>query len=138
MRKGHKMEAVGYFQAANNIVEKIIRTSKMDTSKMNEQEKQIMGAFCFGALNGYSLENRISTVQIQSAMITILVKKLQYDPSVAAQFFDFLARCTEKNYHPTMNAIIHRGIEGYYQLEDVDKLRENILDIYKMVKRYNK
>jgi len=132
------MEASEYFQAANYIADEIIRVSKTDASKMNEQEKQIMGAFCFGALNGYSLENRISTVQIQSAMIAILVQKLQYDPSVAAQFFNFLVKCTEKDYHPTMNAIIHRGVEGYYQLEDTNKLRENISDIHKMVKKYNK
>jgi len=57
------MESSEYFQAANYIADDIIRVSKTDTSKMNEQEKQIMGAFCFGALYGYSLENRISTVQ---------------------------------------------------------------------------
>jgi hypothetical protein len=132
------MEVSEYFQTANYIADEIISVAKTDISKMNEQEKQIMGAFCFGALNGYSLENRISTVQIQSAMIAILVQKLGYDPSVAAQFFDFLVKCTEKDYHPTMNAIIHRGVEGYYQLEDTNKLRENILDIHKMVKKYNK
>ena len=125
------MEVSEYFQAANYISDEIFRASKTDTSKMNEQEKQIMGAFCFGALNGYSLENRISTVQIQSAMIAILVQKLQYDPSVAAQFFDFLVKCAEKDYHPTMNVIIHRGVEGYYQLEDSNKLRENISYIHK-------
>lgn len=132
------MEASEYFQVANYIADEIMRASKTDISKMNEQEKQIMGAFCFGALNGYSLENRISTVQIQSAMIAILVQKLGYDPSVAAQFFDFLVKCTEKDYHPTMNAIIHRGVEGYYQIENTDKLQENISDIHKMVKKYNK
>jgi hypothetical protein len=132
------MEASEYFQAVNYIADEIIRASKTDTSKMNEQEKQIMGAFCFGALNGYSLENRISTVQIQSAMIAILVQKLGYGPSAAAQFFDFLVKCTEKDYHPTMNAIIHRGIEGYYQIENTGKLQENISDIHKMVKKYNK
>lgn len=132
------MEASKYFKAANYIADKIIRASKMDTAKMNEQEKQMMGAFCFGALNGYSLENRISTVQIQSAMIAILVQKLLYDPSVAAQFFDFLVKCTEKDYHPAMNVIIHRGVEGFYQLEDTNKLRENISDIYKIVKKYDK
>jgi hypothetical protein len=103
------MEASKYFQVANYIVDEIIRVSKTDASKMNEQEKQIMGAFCFGALNGYSLENKISTVQIQSATIALLVQKLRYDPLIAAQFFDYLVKCTEKDYHPTMDAIIHRG-----------------------------
>ncbi|UOO38269.1 hypothetical protein IZU99_03160 [Oscillospiraceae bacterium CM] len=131
------MEETEYFVATSEIVDKIIRTLEMDISKINEQEKQILGAFCFGILNGYSLKTQISAVQIQSAMIAMLVQKFQYDPAVAAQFCDFLIRCTERNYHPTMNAIIHRGIEGYYQLGDPEKLRENISEIIKMVKKYN-
>lgn len=136
MRKGHKMEVTEYFKAVNYITDKIIRASRMDISKLNEQEKQIMGAFCFGALSGYSLENKISAVQIQSAMIAVLVQKLQYDPASATQFCDFLIRCTDKNYHSTMYAIIHRGIEGYYQLEDTEKLKENLSVTIQTVKKY--
>jgi hypothetical protein len=131
------MEATEYFEAINKIVDTTIRASETDISKMDEQEKQIIGAFCFGILNGYSLKNQISAVQIQSAMIAVLIQKFQYDPAVAAQFCDFLIKCTERDYHPTMNAIIHRGIEGFYQLGDTEKLRENILEIIKMVKKYN-
>ena len=131
------MEASEYFQVANYIADEIIRASKTDISKMNEQEKQIMGAFCFGALNGYSLENQISAVQIQSAMIAVLVQKLKYDPASAAQFCDFLIRCTDKNYHSTMYAIIHRGMEGYYQLGDTEKLEENLSGTIKTIKKYS-
>ena len=70
-------------------------------------------------------------------MIAVLIQKFQYDPTVAAQFCDFLIRCTERAYHPTMNTIIHRGIEGYYQLEDSEKLRENIVEIIKKVEEYS-
>jgi len=131
------MEATKYFEAANNIASQIIRASRIDVSRMNEQEKQIIGAFCFGALNGYSLKNQISTVQIQSAMIAVLVQKFQYAPASAAQFCDFLIRCTDKNYHSTMYVIIHRGIEGYYELGDKAKLEENISEIIKTVKKYS-
>jgi hypothetical protein len=69
-------------------------------------------------------------------MIAVLVQKFQYDPAVAAQFCDFLINCTERDYHPTMNAIIHRGIEGFYRLEDTENLRENIFEIIKIDKKY--
>lgn len=137
VQKGYKMEATKYFEVANNIVSKIIRVSRIDISKINEQEKQIIGAFCFGALNGYSLENQTSTVQIQSAIIAVLVQKLQYDPASAVQFCDFLVRCTNKSYHSTIYAIIHRGMEGYYQLGDTVKLEENISGTIKIVKKYS-
>ena len=131
------MEVTKYFETINEIVDIILRASGMDISEMDEQEKQIMGAYCFGNLNGYSLINQINAVQIQSAMIAVLVQRFNYEPAVAAQFCDFLIKCTERDYHPTMNTIIHRGIEGYYQLSDTEKLRENILEIIKMVKKYN-
>lgn len=137
MQKGYKMEATKYFEVANNIASKILYASGIGVSNMNEQEKQIIGAFCFGALNGYSLENKISTIQIQSTMIALLVQKLHYDPASAAQLCDFLIRCTDKNYHPTMYAIIHRGMEGYYQLGDTEKLEENISGIIEIVKKYS-
>ena len=41
------MEATEYFEAVGKIIDKIIRTTEMDIYKMNEQEKQIMGAFLF-------------------------------------------------------------------------------------------
>ena len=131
------METTEYFEAINKMVDTIIRASGMDISKMDEQEKQIMGAFCFGILNGYSLKNQISAVQTQSAMIAVLVQKFQYDPAVAAQFCDFLIKCTDKNYHSTMYAIIHRGMEGYYQLGDTAKLEENLSGTIKTVKKYS-
>jgi hypothetical protein len=131
------MEFTQYLVTVNGITDEILRASELDILQINEQEKQIISAFCFGALNGYSLENQISTVQIQSAMIAILVQKLQYDPSTAAQFCDYLIRCTDKKYHPTMYTIIHRGVEGYYQIGDMDKLRENITEIIDKVKKYN-
>ncbi|MEL7571251.1 MAG: Imm48 family immunity protein, partial [Eubacteriaceae bacterium] len=80
------MEVKKYFELINSIIDKIIRSSEMDISKMNEQEKQIISAFCFGVVNGYSLNNNISAVQIQSSMIAVLVQKFQYDSAVASQF----------------------------------------------------
>jgi hypothetical protein len=39
------MEATEYFEVINNIVDIVIRASGMEFSKMDEQDKQIMGAF---------------------------------------------------------------------------------------------
>ena len=136
-RKESSMKATEYFKAVNDIADDVIRLAKLDVSKMNEQEKQIAAAFCFGVLNGYSLEHQISAVQIHGAVIAMLVQKLQYDPAVAAQLFDFLVRCTKRDYHPVMYVIIHRGIEGYYQLGDAEKLRQNISEIIAVVSKHS-
>jgi len=126
-----------YSKEAENLISRILIASKMQISKMNEQEKQILGTFCFGVLNGYAMQNQMSQVQVHGEMIAVLIKIFKYEPAAAAQFCDFLIKCTDKNIHPTMNAIIHRGIEGYYQLADEEKLVENISDIIQKVKKYN-
>jgi APA family basic amino acid/polyamine antiporter len=43
----------GYSKEVEKIINKILISSKLEIIKINEQEKQILGAFCFGALNGY-------------------------------------------------------------------------------------
>lgn len=63
----------------------------------------------------------MDAVIIQAVMIEILNKEFGYEPHVAAQFCDFLIQCTEEEFHPTIYAIIHRGLEAYYKLEEGKK-----------------
>jgi len=74
----------------------------------DEQEKQILGAYLFGMFNGLGHEKNIKPVDIQGAIIQILNQKLNYSLESAVQFSQFLINSTDKNFHPTMFAIIHR------------------------------
>jgi len=48
----------------------------------------------------------------------------------------FVINATDKEFHPTVNAIIHRGIEGYflYVNNQYDALSEDFQDIVQVVK----
>ena len=48
----------------------------------------------------------------------------------------FVINATDKEFHPTVNAIIHRGIEGYFLYADhqYDALSEDFKDIVQVVK----
>ncbi|MEG0314661.1 MAG: Imm48 family immunity protein [Erysipelotrichaceae bacterium] len=128
-----------YYNQVTNLMGEIINLSEVQITFVDEQEKQVLGAYCFGVLNGYSLERKINPIQIQGAMIDILVKIFNYPPSTSAQFCDFLIQCTDEKFHPSINAIIHKGIEGYYEIKDGKKesIQQVVNQIIKSVKYYS-
>jgi hypothetical protein len=128
-----------YYCEVIQMVNDIINLSGLEISTIEEQEKQVLGAYCFGVINGYSLEKKMNAIQIQGAVIDALIQKFCYSPATAAQFCDFLIKSTDKQFHPSMNAIIHRGLEGYYQLKEgrKEEIQQNIADIIQTVKRYS-
>ncbi|MGE6599594.1 Imm48 family immunity protein [Bacillus proteolyticus] len=105
----------------------------------NEQEKQILGAYLFGMFNRLGHEKNIKPVDIQGAMIQILNEKLNYSLKSAVQFSQFLINSTDKNFHPTMFAIIHRGLEGYFMYKNGrnEELSRDFHDIIEVVKVAN-
>lgn len=60
----------------------------------------------------------------------------KYSSSASAEFCQFLIECTDKSFHPTMNSLIHRGIEGYFQYEEgkIQELVNNIKNVIDVVK----
>ncbi|MGE7875273.1 Imm48 family immunity protein [Bacillus paramycoides] len=115
----------------NTIIDKFFKIDIND-----EQEKQILGAYPFGMFNRLGHEKNIKPVDIQGAMIQILNEKLNYSVESAVQFSQFLINSTDKNSHPTMFAIIHRGLEGYFMYKDGrnEELSRDFHDIIEVVK----
>ena len=72
-------------------------------------------------------------------MIDVLVKIFNYMPTTAAQFCDFLIQCTDENFHPYINAIIHKGIDGYYGIKDGKKenIQRDVNQLIKIVNEYS-
>ncbi|MGW6148857.1 Imm48 family immunity protein [Bacillus mycoides] len=121
-------------ECMNIINNTIYKVFKIDIN--DEQEKQILGAYLFGMFNGLGHEKNIKPVDIQGAMIQILNEKLNYSLESAVQFSQFLINSTDKNFHPTMFAIIHRGLEGYSMYKDGrnEELSRDFHDIIEVVK----
>lgn len=103
---------------------------------LDEQEKQVLGAYLFGMFNGLAQELNINPVEVQSAVIQTLNGKLHYPLETAVQFSQFLINSTDRSFHPTMFAIIHRGLDGYFKYKDqnYNELEQDIREIITMVK----
>ncbi|MBC6308208.1 hypothetical protein HCJ66_01445 [Listeria sp. FSL L7-1582] len=102
----------------------------------DEQEKQVLGAYFFGMLNGLAQGKEITPIDIQAVMIRILNEKFGYSLESSVQFAQFLIDSTDKETHPTMFAIIHRGLNGYFMYCDkqIESLREDFNHIITLVK----
>ncbi|AJI24099.1 hypothetical protein H8R29_14495 [Priestia megaterium] len=127
---------LAYYSEMKKVVNHFLEICQLTPENLDEQEKQVVSTFCFGMINGYSLKEKKDAVQIQGATINILIEVFSYSPSASAEFFDFLIECTDKSFHPTMNAIIHRGIQAYHQYKENrnQELKENIHNIIDIIK----
>ncbi|MEK5029623.1 Imm48 family immunity protein [Paenibacillus sp. FSL M7-1046] len=105
-----------------------------DTSEL---ERQVIAAFCFGALNAIVQRDELNQPQAHALIVALLINEFKYSEKQAVDFAEDLIHATHKEYHPVMNAIIHRGIDGHYQYEKnmLDDLRSNILEVINTVKK---
>lgn len=102
----------------------------------NELERQILGAYCFGVINGYAMENGLHPGEVHGIMLSLLLQTFGYGTEAAAGFCEELVRSTNRKYHPTMYAIIYRGLEGYFMLkkEDLAAFKKDVEEVMRIVK----
>ena len=102
----------------------------------DEFERQILGTYCFGVINGYAMENRLHPGEAHGLMLSLLIRMFGYGTEAAAGFCEELIRSTDIKYNETMYAIIHRGLEGYFMLkkEDSIALKNDVEEVMRVVK----
>ncbi|WP_088834166.1 Imm48 family immunity protein [Paenibacillus tyrfis] len=100
-------------------------------TETTELERQLIAAFSFGAVMAVAVRDDLDQPQTHALTIAMLMRAFQYSEHQAAAFAHDLIQATDRNHHPTMNAIIHRGINGHYEYvnEEMEDLRQNLLDI---------
>mgnify|MGYP003293764963 FL=1 len=119
----------------NEIADKIISSYGKEISEYDELEKQVICALVFGALNASAIENIVDSSYLYGIMIVILMNKFGYSEDGAIQFEDYLVECTDRNFHPVMNTIIHKGITAYDYIENPKVLKENIDEIMRVIRK---
>lgn len=119
---------------AIEMVDKFLNLVTIDLD--DELDRQLAAAYIFGMLNGQAQKDSIAPEDIQALMIRIGIDKLRYSTEVAYQMTQFVIDATDKEFHPTVNAIIHRGLEGYFLYSDdqFDALSEDFNEIVQVVK----
>lgn len=103
---------------SNKLVDNLFDILEITLEETNEVERQIISAFSFGMISAMALEERIEQPRVQGIMIAILINKFKYSEIQASEFTQTLINSTEREYHPTMYTIIHRGTEAYYDYKN--------------------
>lgn len=100
-----------------------------------ELERQVLAAFCFGMINALTVVESLNQAQIHALTINMLQKDFGYSSHQAISFAQDLINATKKEYHPVMNQIIHRGIDGHYQYINNQKneLKLNLINVINIV-----
>lgn len=116
------------------MIDKIVNSITVDLN--DEMQRQILSGYIFGVLNGLAHEESVSALDVKAIMIRIAIEKLNYETKVATELVDFLIESTRKEFHPTMNSIIHRGISAYYLYleEKYDDIKKDFADIITVIK----
>lgn len=121
----------------NEAIEMVDKFLSLVTIDLDEDlDRQLAAAYIFGMLNGKAQKDSISPENVQALVIRIGIEKLQYTPEVAFEMTQFVINATDKEFHPTVNAIIHRGLEGYFLYSDrqFKVLADDFKEIVQVVK----
>lgn len=101
-----------FFNQGEVMSDELLKAVKINLN--DEQEKQRLSTYLFGMLNGLGRECGAKPTDIQANLIKLLTNKLNYSIESATQLSQFIINSTDREFHPTMFSIIHRGLEGYY------------------------
>jgi len=124
----HRAQIAGYGQD-------LFRICGVEFAKTSEMQRQVCGAFLFGFVNAHGMMNQLSPPQVHALAISMLIDVLNYSPEQAGAFSSNLIDATAAGPDDTMNAIIHRGIDGHLQLTSGqhEGLRMNLLEIFEIL-----
>lgn len=102
----------------------------------DELDRQLAAAYIFGMVNGTAQKESLTPEDVQDLMVCIGIDKLMYSEEVAYEMTQFVIDATDEEFHPTVNAIIHRGLEGYflYSDQEFDALSEDFSEVVQVVK----
>lgn len=119
-----------YNTKINDIADKVFGALDASINDMEELDRQIIAAYLFGMINAYSMTNGATHEQVQAGVTAILNQRFGYGIESAVEFFFYLVKCTSKEYHPTMNVIICRGLDSYEDIDDAQKIKD---EVYRMI-----
>jgi hypothetical protein len=112
--------------------------AKVSLEQCTEPQRRLVAAFVFGMVFTIGQINQLSPSDIHALTIAYLLDVFRYSQKDAVVLADdLIAAASNKNHHPTMNAIIHRGIDGHEQWQngEMDKLQGNVEAIFEAVQQ---
>ena len=106
----------------------LLDVAEIDFDNCGRVRQAVVGTFVFGMVNAYGMSARHTPQEIAEVAIQVFENVLHYTPEAAGEGVQQCIEATRPSGHETMNAIMHRGIDGHrqYLASDSIGLKENI------------
>ena len=104
----------------NRMASVLLQVADVEFDQASQLEQALVGTFFFGMLNAYGMLNRLSPPDVQALAILVFQDSLHYSATAAIEAVQHCIDATSPSHHETMNAILHRGIDGHAQYERLD------------------
>ena len=100
-----------------------------------ELQRQLLGAFGFGMLFAVGQLNKLTPPEVHALSVCLLMDVFKYSDHQATAFAEGLIESSRGRGNPTINAVIHRGIDGHWQWKEglTSDLKRNLEDIFRVV-----
>jgi len=109
----------------------LLSAAEIDFDGSSPLQQALVATFLFGMLFADGKANSLSAGEIRELALVTFQNVLHYSPEAATVAIQQCIDATNPESHDTMNAILHRGIDGHRQnaTGDTNGLRQNLMTI---------
>lgn len=113
---------------ANAMGRALLAASGVDFDRGSQLDQALIGTFFFGMVHAHGMLSKLTPPQVHALALKAYTEVFHYTPAAAVQAAQSCIDATAPGNHDSMNAILHRGIDGHAQFarSDISALRENI------------
>jgi Immunity protein 48 len=119
-KEGSEGRLVPHRNELNRMASSLLQVADVEFDRSSELEQALVGTFFFGMLHAYGMLNRLSPPDVHALAIAVFQDTLHYSDTAAIEAVQNCIDATSPGHHETMNAILHRGIDGHVQYEKSD------------------
>jgi len=114
-KKPEQGRLVSHREECNRMALVALGASKVHFDGASQLEQALLGTFIFGMIQTHGMINKLSAPDVHALELCVFKDTLHYTDQAAARGVQECINATDPNHHPTMNAILHRGIDGHLQ-----------------------
>ena len=98
----------------------LLRVAAVDFDRSDALTQALIGTFLFGMLHAHAMSSKRTPEEARNLAISVFERVLHYSAAAAVEGVEHCIEATRPGVHETMNAILHRGIDGHRQYIEGD------------------
>jgi hypothetical protein len=115
----------------NQMAATLLAAASIDFDRSSNLDQALAGTFLFGIIYAHGQTLKLTPPDVHALALIVFKETLHYSDTAAAEGVQACINASLPGHHDTMNAILHRGIDGHaaYVSGNVAGAAENLKDI---------